>query len=156
MAISNQGIKKPVYDTSSAPGVIPAGVAGSGQFTVSVLRVTGLATAFTSEVNNGDYLYSSTLNETRRVKHVINPELILLVTAFSGAVPMDNVQVIRKQDISNVLQMGFANTGIADATIDEDILPPVGSVNFGDPGGIGPITFDGTGTVLGISQKLRG
>jgi hypothetical protein len=156
MAISNQGIKKPAYDQFSVAGVLPAGVAGTGQFTVSGVRVTGIATAFDTEINNGDYLYSSTLNEARRVKHVMNPELIILSEAFSGGVPMDTPQIIRKQDISNQLQIGILNEGALDATVDESVLPAGTAANFSDSGGIGPITFDGSVSILGITQKLRG
>lgn len=157
MGILNQGIKVPVYNTSSTAGVLPAAVLGTGTFTIaSGTRVTGTATLFTSEVKNGDYLHSSTLNEVRTVKHVLSDTLIELKKAFSAPVAGADVNVVRKQDISNVLQLGFVNSGATDATVDEDILPATTSTNFSDEGGVGPITFDGTGTVLGISQKLRG
>ena len=58
MATSDQGIKKPVYNQFTTAGVLPAGVTGTGQFTVSGVRVTGLATEFTTEVKNGDCIPS--------------------------------------------------------------------------------------------------
>ena len=69
---------------------------------------------------------------------------------------MNNVQIIRKQDISNQLQIGILNEGAGVATVDESPLPSSTSANFSDPGGIGPITFDGSVSILGITQKLRG
>lgn len=122
----------------------------------SGVRVTGLATSFDTEVVRGDYLYSSSLNETREVKHVLNPELIELATAFSGVVAMDAVNIIKRTAMSNILQVGILNSGAMDAVVDEDTLGAGTSVNFSDVGGVGPLTFDGTGTILGISQKLRG
>jgi hypothetical protein len=156
MGILNQGVKKPVYDTSTTTGVIPAAVTGTGQFTVSGVRVTGIASAFDTEVKNGDYLYSTTLNEVREVKHILNVELIELATAFSGGVPMDNVNVVRRVDMSNILQVGILNDGATDGTVEESTLTPSSSANFNDTGGVGPLTFDATGTTFAITQKLKG
>lgn len=156
MGISNQG-KKPSHDLFTTKGVLPTGIVGTGTFTVaSGVRVIGTGTLFKTEVNNGDYLHDTTLNEVRRVKHVLNPLLILLDTAFSGAVAGAAVGIIRKQDISNQLSIGVLNDGAGVGVLDEVALSIGSSDNWSDEGGVGPITFDGTGTTLVVSQKTRG
>ena len=157
MATLNQGIKIPSYDVSTTQGVIPAATSGSGTFDIaSGTRVTGTGSFFTTEIKQGDYLFNSATFEVRRIKHILNDTILDIESSFLAPVFAEAVSFVKKQDISNILQIGILNNGGADGIVDEDVLPDGTSVNFSDSGGIGPLTFNAVGTTFRISKKTRG
>ena len=100
---------------------VPASTAGTGTISTSSVcgagqYITGSSTDFTSELERGAYLIDLTNHEVRKVKEVIDDELLIVDEAFSNDLSGVNLKYVSEED-AQVVYMEIDNTGGSDTTI---------------------------------------
>ena len=142
------------YYVTGASGVPTKGVltgtttlAGTFNAATTSNVITGIGTAFKGNtgVQIGDYLYSSTNNQVRRIKSIIDDTYIGIDRPFTNTVTGDTVKVARRGFPRTIV---LKDTGSTNASI---VYGRTGSLSFANgktesinnaPSGIEPMTYD--------------
>lgn len=128
-------------------GTIPGYETQSGTFSTNGRTLTGSSSSFLSELLPGDYLYSTTLHEIRRVQDVSRDNAGYLRQAFSSNVSGDNVNRVRPR----YRVVSFEDVGSSPAIIQGDTLAAGTYDSINSNYGVEPITYDASGA----DQELK-
>lgn len=146
---NNTTVNAPTVVTGK--GTLPAAVQITGTITSVGTRVVGVATLFTTQLKQGDYIYNTTaatLSEVRCVKHILDNTHLILDAAFSVDVSALNTYRVRGQYKS----VSVANTGGAAGLWAEGTISAGVSVSHEAKPGfvVEPIPYNATSTSFNI------
>lgn len=142
-------------------GVLTGTITLAGTFACGAGKVVvaGTGTAFKGlgGLQKGDYLYSTTTNEVRKVTQIIDATNIGINKAFSGVITADAVKVARRAFPRTIV---LKDTGSTNASI---VYGDVGSLKFengknesinNSPTGIPPMTYDASAASAQLTIEI--
>lgn len=133
---------------TGSKGVVTGSNAFTGTFASSTTgtMVNGTGTSFKTELQIGDYLYSTTTNECRRINKIFDNNSIGLDKAFSANITTDAVIVARRSFARSIVIKDSGTTG---TSLIDNVLPfnngYAQSFNNSESG-INAMTYDTTAT----------
>lgn len=132
-----------VYKVYTTPSSFPEAVNLNGLFTSVGVNVT---TTVPSALVVGDYLYSTTNNELRRVMTMPTPKTLTIESAFTVDVTNQQIKIPDKTIIYT--DVSIANFGTVDGFLNGAIFPKRTIENIEDDVII--FTINGTGTFISV------
>lgn len=123
----------------------PLPIVRGGDFTSSGLTVTLTGTNVSIEA--GEWIYSASLNEVRRVREVLQNEQVTLESPFSTDIAV--AEALYVADSSVVYsKVSVSNYGLANGFLNGQTFPKKYVQNIEEPGAV--FTIDATGTFISI------
>lgn len=128
-------------------GTLPTARVLTGTYSSVDVVVTGASSLFTTEIVEGDWLYSVANNELKRVQGIATNTDLILEEAFSANVTAETVQTCR----TLYRTISISITGSATAKINSRpwTANEVNSINAENS--IAPITYEATGASAQIT-----
>jgi hypothetical protein len=111
-----------------ATGCIPLGVVGTGTISKNGQGLTGVGTAFTTQIGVGDLIYTDTSHQVIEVRHV-NSNTSLELASVPAAIAGENFHIIRK----TLRSIRIENVGAGAATVNGQVLAAGKSMEEGSP-----------------------
>lgn len=121
-------------------GCLPSFLTGKGTYTTSGKFVIGSSANFSNDlIDNGTWLYSSALNEVRKVDRVVSNNLAVLTAPFST-----DVTVAETVKTTKPLYKAISGEGQGTGSIINGKIIGTDIQNWANEFLLNPITYDGT------------
>ena len=133
-------MKYKVYDT---PTCFPEPVSLTGLFTSVGINIT---TTVPTSLVVGDYLYSTTNNEVRKIVTMPTPKTLTIESAFTVDVTNEQIKISDKS--ISYTKISVTNIGVADGTFNGYAFA-IGQTNIIEEAGAA-FVVDGTGTKVAV------